>query len=65
MGQFNVLGYNLRLSDLQAAVGVAQMDKLDRLLAERRTLAKHYLHLLADVPDLALPYSTAACEHTY
>ena len=36
MAKFDNLGFNLRLSDIQAAVGIAQMAKLDRLLAERR-----------------------------
>ena len=36
MSTFELLGFNLRLSDIQAAVGVAQMTKLDRLLLERR-----------------------------
>jgi len=38
MARFDELGFNLRLSDIQAAVGVAQMAKLDALLAERRRL---------------------------
>ena len=47
MATFNNLGFNLRLSDIQAAVGVAQMAKLDRLLAERRRLGRRYSELLA------------------
>lgn len=55
MATFGNLGYNLRLSDIQAAVGVAQFAKLDALLSERRVLALHYSDMLADVNDLALP----------
>lgn len=65
MGEFNLLGYNLRLSDIQAAVGVAQLAKLDSLLAERQSLAQHYLELFADVNDIALPTAPAPCGHTY
>lgn len=36
MGTFDRIGYNLRLSDIQAAVGVAQMGKLKALVADRR-----------------------------
>jgi len=65
MGQFEVLGYNLRLSDIQAAVGVAQMAKLDDLLAERKRLALGYLDLLHDCGDLALPRASEPSGHTY
>jgi dTDP-4-amino-4,6-dideoxygalactose transaminase len=66
MARFDRLGFNLRLSDLQAAVGVAQMARLDRLLAERRACAERYGELLRPFPDLALPRPTdAATGHTY
>src|SRR5947209_8506758 len=65
MGTFNMLGFNLRLSDIQAAVGVAQMAKLDRLLAARLSLANRYHELLANVPDIARPAVPAKCGHTY
>ena len=42
MSTFNRLGFNLRLSDIQASVGIAQMSKLDGLLAERLRLAQRY-----------------------
>jgi perosamine synthetase len=63
MGRFDQLGYNLRLSDIQAAVGVAQMAKLDRLLAERRRLADGYRQRLASVSGIACP--SADPGHTY
>ena len=65
MGTFNLLGFNLRLSDIQAAVGVAQMAKLDRLLEERQTLVARYRELLGNVDDIALPAVPARCGHTY
>jgi perosamine synthetase len=55
MATFNRLGFNLRLSDIQAAVGVAQMAKLEALLAERRRIAFTYSRLLAEVDDLRVP----------
>jgi perosamine synthetase len=55
MASFDRIGFNLRLSDIQAAVGVAQMAKLDSLLAERRRVARRYSELLADVEELQLP----------
>lgn len=55
MASFDRIGFNLRLSDIQAAVGVAQMAKLDTLLQERRRLALAYSQSLAGVEELALP----------
>jgi len=65
MGTFNMLGFNLRLSDIQAAVGVAQMGKLDRLLAERQKLVARYRELLGDISEIALPAVPKGCGHTY
>jgi perosamine synthetase len=63
MGTFNRLGYNLRLSDIQAAVGLAQMEKLDALLDERRRIALRYSELLSSVSALVCP--TDDPGHTY
>jgi perosamine synthetase len=63
MSTFNMLGYNLRLSDIQAAVGIAQMGRLDGLLKERRQLALCYTKLLTDVPGIIVP--TDDPGHTY
>lgn len=65
MNQFDVLGYNLRLSDIQAAVGLAQMDKVEKLLADRRAAAAHYTELLSGVEELALPLVGAGEGHSY
>ncbi|BAU81582.1 NAD-dependent epimerase/dehydratase [Streptomyces laurentii] len=45
-------GFNYRMTDIQAAVGLAQLEKLDALVARRRELAARYGELLADVPGL-------------
>ena len=65
MGTFDTLGFNLRLSDIQAAVGVAQMGKLDALLQERQNLAQHYRQQLAVCDDIALPAISKLCGHSY
>lgn len=65
MGTFNMLGYNLRMSDIQGAVGVAQMAKLDRLLAERRRLADRYTQLLGEMKEIAVPTIPPHCGHTF
>ncbi len=49
------LGYNYRLSEIHAALGVAQMERLDDLLAKRAQVAAWYTHRLQDVPYLSVP----------
>jgi perosamine synthetase len=52
--QYAELGFNFRMTDLQAAIGLAQFDKLDAMVAERRRLADGYRAALAGVPGLAV-----------
>jgi dTDP-4-amino-4,6-dideoxygalactose transaminase len=49
------LGFNYRMTDLQAAVGLVQLTKLDAMVAERRRLADRYRDALAGRPGLSLP----------
>jgi UDP-4-amino-4,6-dideoxy-N-acetyl-beta-L-altrosamine transaminase len=44
------LGFNYRMTELQAALGVSQMQQLNAFVARRHQLAKRYDHLLADLP---------------
>ena len=52
---YETLGYNYRMTDIQAAVGRAQLVRLPALIAERRRLAERYAMLLADVPGAVAP----------
>jgi dTDP-4-amino-4,6-dideoxygalactose transaminase len=65
MNTFDRVGYNLRMSDLQAAVGVVQMARLDRLLAERRDNAAAYDRALEQVADVIRPSSPPELGHTF
>ena len=49
------LGYNYRMTELQAALGLSQMTRLDSYVASRHTLAHRYDALLADLP-LTIPW---------
>ena len=46
------LGFNFRMTDIQAAVGLVQLSKLDQLIARRRVLAQRYRRLLAGIPGI-------------
>jgi perosamine synthetase len=65
MGLFDELGFNLRFSDIHAAVGIAQMSKLPRLLAERRACALRYNEFLADFDELQRPIAGPVDGHNY
>ncbi len=52
---YSHIGYNLKLTDMQAAVGVAQLEKLDDFIASRRRNAERLTELLEHVPWLVLP----------
>lgn len=51
-----VLGYNYRMTDIQAAVGREQLKRLPEIVVARRRLAARYAEQLADVPGLVLPF---------
>lgn len=62
------LGFNYRMTDMQAALGYSQMHKVDEFVARRRELAARYNELLKDLDMLKLPYQderTASSWHLY
>jgi perosamine synthetase len=61
--EFNLLGFNYRMTDLQGAVGLVQLGKLDRFIDERQRWAEYYRRELADVPWLATPSVPEGYRH--
>ncbi len=53
---YPTVGYNYRMTDIQAAVGREQLKRLPGMVRERRELADRYRMLLADVQELCLPH---------
>jgi len=62
---YSTIGFNFRMSDLQAAVGVVQLRRLDALVARRRYLAARYTEALADHPYLLPPLVPDYAEPNY
>jgi dTDP-4-amino-4,6-dideoxygalactose transaminase len=58
-------GSSYVMNKVQAAVGLVQLGKLDGFIASRRRLAQQRNAMLADVPELTLPFEPADCLHTY
>jgi len=54
---FERLGYNYRMTELSAAMGVAQMDRLGEILHQRREVARWYSDALADIDEISPPVS--------
>jgi perosamine synthetase len=50
-----VIGFNYRMTDVQAAVGRKQLERLPDLVSRRRAIAARYAELLGNIDDLALP----------
>ncbi len=53
------VGYNYRMTDIQAAVGREQLKRLPEIIARRREIAQQFRGLLTDVPGLGLPLEPA------
>ncbi|ALB40470.1 aminotransferase DegT [Anabaena sp. WA102] len=56
---YPVLGYNYRMTDIQAAVGREQLKKLPQIISKRRQLAEKYQELLANVSGIEIPTEPA------
>jgi dTDP-4-amino-4,6-dideoxygalactose transaminase len=59
------IGFNYKLTDVQAAVGVVQMRKVDDVVAERRRLAARYNELLGDSDHWDIPFEPVGYQHVY
>ncbi len=63
--EFNLLGFNYRMTDLQGAVGLVQLSKLDRFVDERAECAAYYRAELAGLNWLRLPDEPADGRHAW
>jgi dTDP-4-amino-4,6-dideoxygalactose transaminase len=63
--EFNVLGYNYRMTDLQGAIGIEQMKKLTFIINQKTKRARLYDEQLKGIDYLRLPYAPEGYRHVY
>lgn len=59
------LGYDYRITDIQCALGVNQMKKLDRYLKRRKEIAARYDEAFADIDNIIRPYQSPDGERLF
>ncbi len=65
LASFDELGFNYRMTDMQAAIGLVQLDKLDAFIAERDRWARFYREALGDLDWLAHPVAPNDGRHAW
>ena len=65
LAEFNLMGFNYRMTDLQGAVGVEQLKKLDVFIDERNRWAQYYAKELADIAWLRTPVVPQWASHAW
>jgi perosamine synthetase len=63
--EYRELGFNYRMSDVQAAIGIVQLGKLDGLLARRRAIADRYDAAFRQLAELQVPARPSYAEHAF
>jgi perosamine synthetase len=58
-------GYNYRLSDINCALGIVQLSRIDEIKAKRRQVAQWYIEMLADYDRLIVPAVPADCDFSW
>ena len=61
----NMIGYNFRLGEVECAIGIEQLAKLERLVAGRQHVAERLTAGLASLPGLKTPLVRQDCTHSY
>jgi perosamine synthetase len=59
------LGFNFRLTNLQAALGLAQLERIEEIIARKRWMGQEYTRCLADIKGLQLPVEESWARNVY
>lgn len=59
------LGYNYRITDVQCALGISQMNRLDEFVRRRRELVRRYNEAFATCDEIITPYQLEGCNNSY
>ena len=59
------LGYNYRITDIQCALGITQLEKLDTFIQKRREIAAYYNEVFAQNENITIPYQQEGCNNSY
>ena len=63
--EFTELGYNYKMSDITAAVGVTQLQRLEKIIEKKRALAKYWDEKLQEIEFIEPPYVSKNVKHIY
>jgi perosamine synthetase len=59
------LGFNFRLTNIQAAIGLGQLERIDELITRKRWIGETYTEKLRDIPGLQLPVEESWAKNVY
>ena len=63
LAAYDIVGYNYRMTDIQGALGVVQLSKLDKFIDEREQWAAYYAEKLKNIPWLRTPVTPGGYKH--
>jgi len=63
--EMHELGYNYRITDIQAALGLSQLDKLERFVELRRSIARTYTEAFSGMDGIVVPYQHPKAESSW
>jgi perosamine synthetase len=59
------IGFNYRMTNIQAAIGLAQLERISEMVERRRSHARHYSRMLRDIPGIQLPVEKLWARNVY
>jgi len=59
------IGYNFRMTNLQAAIGLAQLERIDEIIEKKRRIAQTYSSYLAEIEGITLPFEKSYVRNIY